>query len=184
MLIGLVGYKGSGKSTVARILCTDTQEGFVRYRFAGPLKDMLHAFYRSAGLTSKLITAKIDGELKEEPCEFLNGRTPRYAMQTLGTEWGRDLVHPSLWLDHMRRRIKHADGAGFSIVIDDARFPNEFEMISEVGGLLWRVDRPGIEVDLSHPSEAHVDAVKPDLVILNDGSLELLREKVVGRFKL
>ena len=88
MIIGLTGLAGSGETTVARHLMG--MHGFVRHRMAEPLKSMLKAL----GLTEQ----QIDGDLKEVPCELLGGKTPRHAMQTLGTEWGRDLISQNLWV--------------------------------------------------------------------------------------
>jgi hypothetical protein len=78
-LIALTGYAGSGKSTLADILACE--HGFTVVKFAGPLKAML----RALGLDER----EIEGDLKEQPCQLLAGHTPRRAMQTLGTEWGR-----------------------------------------------------------------------------------------------
>jgi hypothetical protein len=62
--------------------------GFARVRFAGPLKAMMAAL----GCTN----AEIDGDRKEVPCDLLGGKSPRWAMQTLGTEWGRKLIGDDL----------------------------------------------------------------------------------------
>jgi putative protein kinase ArgK-like GTPase of G3E family len=77
-IIGLTGLMGSGKSLAAQEL---ERIGFTRTRFAGSLKDMM----RVLGLTEE----EIEGNLKETACALLGGKTPRYAMQTIGTEWGR-----------------------------------------------------------------------------------------------
>ena len=47
MLIGLMGYAGVGKSTVARILCAE--HGFVAPHIAAPIKTMLGALLQSTG---------------------------------------------------------------------------------------------------------------------------------------
>ena len=83
-LIGFCGAAGAGKTHAATLLARDW--GYSRVRFAGPLKAMLHAL----GLTE----ADTDGAAKDQPADLLGGRTPRHAMQTLGTEWGRALISP------------------------------------------------------------------------------------------
>jgi len=89
-LIGLTGPAGSGKDTVARLLCE--QHGFVQMAFADPLRAMLKA---GLGLTDEELHRR---DLKEAPLEWL-GKSPRQLLQTLGTEWGRQHVHPHLWLE-------------------------------------------------------------------------------------
>jgi len=89
-LIGLTGPAGSGKDTVARLLCE--QHGFVQIAFADPLRAMLKA---GLGLTDEHFNNRED---KEAPLEWL-GKSPRQLLQTLGTEWGRRQVHPHLWLE-------------------------------------------------------------------------------------
>ena len=85
-LLGIHGKAGSGKSTAAQVLIDG---GFKRVKFADPLKNML----RAIGLTDQ----HIEGDLKEVPCDMLLGQTPRHAMQTLGTEWGRGCIGGEFW---------------------------------------------------------------------------------------
>lgn len=140
-LIAFAGRAGSGKSTAARYLVRNY--GFERVRFAGPLKAMMAAL----GLNEE----EIDGGLKEVPCELLGGTTPRFAMQTLGTEWGRELIASDLWT---RAWINQAERHP-AVVCDDVRFPNERELIKSLGGTLIRIDAevPGA-APVQHASEA------------------------------
>lgn len=158
MLIGLIGYKGSGKSEVAKLLET---QGFVRLPFAAPIKNMVSAL----GLTDR----QIHGSQKETPMPELFGFTPRHIMQTLGTEWGRSL-HPGFWTNCWR--LKYVPGR--LTVVDDVRFPNEAEMLLSLGGHLWRVDRPGVTRSSDHESEAYVETLPHHRIIRNDGDLEYL----------
>lgn len=175
MLIGLVGYKGSGKSTVAKYLCD--KYAFTPIKFAGPLKDMFRAFYRSIGLYDAEIERRIEGDLKEVPDPFLNGRTPRYAMQTLGTEWGRDLIAKDFWIDTFTRRV--ANYKEFApLVVDDCRFTNEVAAIQKVGGLIVKVWRPDLKPDLSHPSEAEIALLPQDVIVSNDADFATLYHNV------
>lgn len=131
-LIAFTGLAGSGKSTAAQHLVKNN--GFQRLRFAGPLKDMM----RALGLTE----AEIEGDRKETPCELLGGKTPRYAMQTIGTEWGRDLIASDLWIRAFNAALAKVP-EGVPVVVDDCRFPNEADAIVAAGGVLVRVVRPG-----------------------------------------
>jgi hypothetical protein len=163
-IIGLAGKIGCGKSTAAA--CLVDEMGFLRLRFAGALKEMM----RCLGLKEE----DVDGSRKNTPSEILGGRTPREAMQSLGTEWGRDLVSPTLWLDVVKRQV--ADASDRSVVIDDVRFPNEAIAIREMGGVVVRIDRPELETIVPRRSrEDHVSeavSFQVDHVILNDSTLE------------
>jgi hypothetical protein len=154
-LIALVGLAGSGKSTAAKYLTAN--HGYRVEKFAGPLKDMLRAF----GLTE----AHIEGDLKEAPCDLLGGRTPRYAMQTLGTEWGRDLIHPSLWTGAWMARAR-----GGLVVTDDCRFENEAEAVRRLGGMIIRVARPSLGNVVHHASESGQSRIQSDRYIVNGGT--------------
>lgn len=163
MKVGLVGVMRSGKTTVADYLCQSY--GFTRIKFADPLKDML----RSLGLNED----EIEGDLKMQPCNLLMGQTPRHAMQTLGTEWGRNMIHPNLWTRAWSERA----GRHQLVVADDCRFPNEVDEIRRQAGKLIRIipAYPGYvdPVDL-HESEAYAASMEVDAEIINDGSIKQL----------
>lgn len=144
-IVAFTGLAGSGKSTAAAHLVR--RHGYQRVRFAGPLKAMMMAL----GCTP----AEIDGARKEMPCELLGGKTPRHAMQTLGTEWGRDLIASDLWIRAWQAAVAKVP-AGVPIVVDDCRFPNEGEAVRAAGGVIVRIDRPGAGTASVHASEQHV----------------------------
>jgi len=176
MLIALCGAKQSGKTTVSETLVNE--HGFVRMRFADTLKDML--------VTMGLTRAQIDGGDKEKPSKLLGGKTPRWAMQSLGTEWGRDMVSQDLWVNALALRMAKFSDPKQRVVIDDCRFPNEVAMIHGLDGELWRVRRPNVEPKVSflsrllvrwglskkiHPSEIYWPRFEVDAEIVNDGTL-------------
>lgn len=170
IVIGLNGLRGSGKSTVADHLITT--HGFVRVKFAAGLKDML----RAIGLNDR----HLEGDLKEVPCEVLCGKTPRWAMQSLGTEWGRDLIGHNLWQHIGIERVKaHWAEGRHHVVIDDARYPNECLAIRALGGVIWRVLRHPAPagVDL-HRSEAEQSLIEYDALLHNNAGLRDLCAKV------
>lgn len=167
-LIGLCGLKGSGKSTVADMLC---EQGYSRERMAGILKDML----RVLGLEYE----QIDGNAKELPSKILCGKTPRWAMQSLGTEWGRDCIGKDIWINAMEAKLNlyWHNAPHHKFVIDDIRFPNEVELIHRLGGTLWRIDRPGLTAE-SHPSESQIMTLPTDQDIMNSGTIDDLRAAI------
>ena len=167
-VISLTGPIGSGKTTVANHLIAE--HNYVRVRFADGLKDMLKAF----GLTD----AEVDGDLKEKPCTVLFGKTPRYAMQTLGTEWGRNLIHLDLWVMIWKVAVTKQLALGHSVVCDDCRFLNEALMVETIqGAKIWKLHRPG-ERPTSHSSEQEFNYITVDRLILNHASIEALQASV------
>lgn len=154
IIIGLSGLAGSGKSFAANHLIKN--HGFTLVKFASPLKNML----RAIGMTE----SEIEGEDKERPAEWLCGKSPRHAMQTLGTEWGRDCIGENFWVDLWKRRVQEFD----RVVCDDVRFANEAAALRDMGGFVLRIDRQSLfEIGGDHPSEAL--AFDPDFTIANSG---------------
>ena len=113
---------------------------------------------------------QVNGSRKGEPDPSLGGHTPRYLMQTLGTEWGRRMISDDIWL---RAWVK-ALGGHRNVVVDDVRFPNEAELIRSLGGYIIQIDRPnGPTIDHSdHPSEQGLSQITPDAILVNDCDVE------------
>lgn len=164
MIIGFSGPAGAGKSTAAEVLVQ--RHGFTRLRFAAPLKNMLRAI-----LPGDDINEWIEGALKETVHPLL-GCTPRHAMQTLGTEWGRQCIGPDLWVNLARENILHCPG---DVVFDDVRFKNEVDLIHEFGGIVIEIRPKFITHKMNHISEAGVEA---DKWVYNDGSIEDMARKL------
>ncbi|RJG46480.1 hypothetical protein D3Y55_21025 [Mesorhizobium sp. DCY119] len=126
---------------------------------------------RAVGLTE----AEIEGDLKEAPSVRLAGKTPRHAMQTLGTEWGRNCMGEDFWVGIWRQRVEAIIEVGGRVIVDDCRFPNEAATIRRLGGDIYRLDGRG-GISGSHESErANFIA---DLIVTNDGSREELHDKL------
>lgn len=151
-LVGLIGRKGAGKDTAADLLLG---QGYQNVKFAGALKDMIRCVLAYQGCDAATIERMIEGDLKEVPTDYLAGRTPRYAMQTLGTEWGRDLIGEHFWVAAAIARAGDRE-----TVITDARFPNEVEAIENVGGVAFGISADWIvPQEGEHESEALIDGL-------------------------
>lgn len=161
-LIGLTGPAGCGKDTVAGHLVA--KHGYIKLSFAEPIKDALCAMFGWA--PDRLL----DREWKETVLP-LYGKSPRQLMQTLGTEWGRNLIHPELWMLILQERIVALEQSCVfrGAVISDVRFENEASMIREQGGDLWHIKRAVASVH-EHISEAGVDINPLCDVQLNNSS--------------
>jgi len=137
LLIGLVGATGCGKTTLANLLVE--RHGFTRAHMGQPIKDMLSAL----GLTAEQLTGQPD--VRKRPSDLLGGKSPRYAMETLGTDWGRRMISLDIWANAVEARIRAMWIAGpLPIVIDDLRFPSDWAVVGRLGGMLVRVVRPGV----------------------------------------
>lgn len=160
-VIALTGLAGAGKSTVAGMLA---DYGYTLVKFAGPLKAML----REVGLTVN----EIEGNRKELPIDFLCGKTPRQAMQTLGYEWGRKCIGEDFWINAWRRVVNDYP----HVVVDDCRFPNEAHAVRQMGGVIWSIEGRG-GIAGNHASESGIGSA-PDRIIVNNGPVTELRAAV------
>jgi hypothetical protein len=170
-LIGLHGAARSGKSTVARYLVE--QYGFCEVSFAAPL-------YR--GLAAMLgceVADLQEGGAKEAPIPWL-GRSPRYLLQTLGTEWGRKLVREDLWPTLAARAIeRHREAGAIGCVISDVRFDNEAEFVLARQGELWGITRLRTAAAVrAHESERGISTNYPSRGIINAEGFANLYQRV------
>jgi hypothetical protein len=137
MLIGIVGFMGSGKGTVGDII---QKQGYVKDSFAKPLKDACAEIF---AWDRKLLEGDSEESRKwrELPDEYWSKAfnrdfTPRDALQLLGTEGGRNVFHKDIWVHSLMKRAQDAN-----TVVTDVRFRNEIEMIHDHGGKIVRIIR-------------------------------------------
>ena len=141
MIVGIAGFIGSGKDTIADYLITF--KGFKRMSYAGPLKDAVSAIFN---WDRELLegTTKYSREWRDTVdtwwAERLNipNLTPRYVLQQWGTEVGRRAFHDDIWIASVENQLRTIKD---NIVISDCRFPNELKSIKNAGGTTIRVIR-------------------------------------------
>jgi hypothetical protein len=168
MIIGLQGYAGSGKSTVATYL--QERHGFARRHIKQPIADMARVLLKAAhpDAWDGTLDQMIDGNMKRLPVDALGGRTPTEIQQFLGTEFGRNFIHSDIWLD-----IWSAWAAQHPKVVQESvRFANEAERCD----VIWEVRRPGYGALNGHVSEAL--PVVAGVVLDNSGGVEGLYEQI------
>lgn len=196
MIIGLNGYALSGKDTVGTIIqyltskykpcaiedCLKAGQDFSKYtdweikKFAGKLKII------ASILTNIPATMFENQEFKKKYLpEMWNNHglpmTVRDFLQKLGTDGLREGLHPNTWINAFMVDYKEVysgkDSEGADLlaypnwIVTDCRFPNEAKAIKDAGGIIIRIDRPGISAINAHPSETSLDNWDFDYKIAN-----------------
>lgn len=196
MLVGVLGFIGSGKGTVGDILSADY--GFQKASFAEHVKNVTSVMF---GWSRDLLEGDTEESRKfrEVPDSFWTGKfgkefTPRLALQLMGTEVGRQVFHENFWVHALDNKLK---GSTDNFVITDVRFKNEIDYVQNNGGILievrrgitphwydiaaqantghssaerFMVERLGI-----HESEWRWVGCHKDHVVYNDGTLDELK---------
>jgi hypothetical protein len=141
MIIGIVGFIGSGKDTVADYLTNF--HGFRRESFANSLKDAVaHVFGWDRTMLEGRTKQAREWREQVDPwwAERLNmpNLTPRWILQYWGTEVCRKAFHDDMWIASLENKLRNSTD---DIVISDCRFPNEIKSIRDAGGIVIRVKR-------------------------------------------
>ncbi len=138
MIIGLLGFIGSGKGTVGDIL--SSEYGYKQDSFARPLKDAVANIFgwdrtllEGATSESRLWRELSDPFWSEK---FGYPFTPRLALQLMGTEAGRNVFHKDVWVISLLQRSQNRN-----TVVTDVRFKNEVKALHDAGGLIVHVRR-------------------------------------------
>lgn len=196
MIIGIDGYAGAGKDTVADLF---VKVGFTKISFADALRE---AVVHSTGFSmDTFIDREIKDKLFLEPlrlsttiltkfCDYLGYpertefvidqftgeliKSPRHLLQLLGTEVGRASLSQSIWLDKYDEKRK-----GLSLVVTpDCRFSNERSHVQSAKGLVWLVQREGTEPVGKHISELDKWSVEKYDIVIQNIDLQELRNDV------
>ena len=205
MIIGVCGFIGSGKDTVADYLTNF--HGFRRESFANSLKDAVANVF---GWDRTLLEGRTKQarEWREQVdtwwAERLNipHLTPRWILQQWGTEVCRRAFHDDIWIASLENKLRNSKD---DVVISDCRFPNEIKSIKNAGGIIIWVKRGelpewyedalsankgqvqnyswAISVDKLkrlgiHASETAWIGTEFDAILENDGSIDDLYAKI------
>lgn len=170
-VIGLSGYARSGKDTTADVL--NRLYGFKRVAFADNLKSFVrdinpYAVFPGSDKVrvQELVDSIGDEEAKTHP-EY------RRLLQEVGNQ-ARKYFGDDVWIKAVMRHLEPE----VYFVISDVRYPNEADAIKEVGGEVWRVQRPGVGPANDHISEHALDHYKFDAYVINDGDITDLEGEV------
>ena len=171
LLVGFAGAIGAGKNAAASSI-----PRAVVIEHADPIYWMLSAMLQAP------VEDLRDRRAKETPIVGL-GKSVRDLLRSLGTEWGRELVHPELWVTLAGARIdQHLATGQTRFAIPGVRFQNEIDAIRRRGGFVVWVHNPNVaKADgpfKTHRSDRMIGQFDCDVVLVNDGPVETLAGKV------
>lgn len=180
MIVGLAGYARAGKDEAAKVLVS---QGWERRFFAAKMREFLYRLNPICfvdGASTIYVQDVIDAHGWDGYKDTVYGGMIRLYMQRLGTECGRELISDSIWIDATIGDYGAMDYHTKKIVVSDVRFPNEFNAIQSAGGMLIRIERPGVVAANDHASEHALADYWPyfDAILVNDGSINQLHDKV------
>lgn len=180
-LVGLTGYASAGKDAAAEGLVA---AGWMRQAFADPVRSMALAIdpiiAATIGDRGDLFPYKgclrLTTIVQNFGWDEAKGITEvRQFLQRLGT----DAVRVHLGADAWVRAFDLARDRRANTVAPDVRFPNEADHIQRMGGIVIRIDRPGVGPVNGHVSEA-VDGLEVDATVVNDGTIDQLQARVLA----
>ena len=182
MIIGLSGFRGSGKDTVAAYLMK--KHGFERKAFADPLKASVAMLLDipfsevdklKNDTTTGIAIGRQDSQNNLVPHSVMRSMTFREFLQRYGTESHRDVFGHDFWLEYTLPSNGHYSGN--KIAVSDVRFANEAQRIRELGGFIWFIhrftDREAID---PHASE-HL-GFRVDVKVDNTGTIDDLHVEI------
>jgi hypothetical protein len=136
-LIGLYSpAPRSGKGTLASVFAF---HGYQVVRFSDPIRAMFSALYHEATRYSTSPALFEDGKNNAVPA--LGGMSYREFATSIGSEWGRKR-HPDLWVEIAKRKIEDHLAMDRNVVVEDVRFPNEYDMLRSLDATMVKVERP------------------------------------------
>ena len=164
-IIAFSGKAGSGKSTAAQCV---VEVGFKKLSFATPLKQFMDHFQNEFELP----------RVKDRELLVFIGKHVRKIAQCNG------LLDPIV--SKIEQEITHHS----LVVIDDLRFPIEYEMLRKRGAIICRiVGREHNQEEMGggskqDESENALDDAKFDFVIENNSTVGEFRQKILNSLRL
>jgi hypothetical protein len=205
LIIGICGFIGSGKDTIADYLVN--LHHYRRESFANTLKDAIAQVF---GWDRTMLEGRTKQarEWREQIDPWWAERlkiphlTPRWILQYWGTEVCRKAFHDDIWIAALENKLRNSED---DVVISDCRFPNEIKAIRNAGGVVirvvrgpepewynaavsanrgpngndtWALSRAKLERLKVHASETSWVGTKFDYVLDNNGTLDHLYQQV------
>lgn len=191
LIIGLTGRAGAGKDSAADVICE--QVDAARFAFATRLKEEVAKAFR---VDARLFSRRDTKELPIRQLALARCTDPAFVAYA-GRELGmlgplKPRTIMQMWGDYRRSadpgyfvraagpaRLVALNDNRRAMVVTDVRYSNEADWIQASGGVLWRIERPGLEPVTSHSSEWSIRELRADAVLRNGGTLDDLRRCVI-----
>lgn len=177
-LIGLGGAAQSGKDTTGAYLTEN--HSYVRVAFADPLKQILYGVNPLIpSKEAKGHTVRLRELVDAFGWEYVKEEYPesRELMQRLG-EFVRNILGETVWIDHGMKKAKGIINHGGKVVITDARYPNEAEMILAAGGKTVRVINERVPPANDHETEKPLPDHLVTTKVYNNGTFDELYSQI------
>lgn len=138
-IIGITGFAGSGKNSLADIIHKMFPDDTEIFSFGSAVKDVVSVLFDWPRDLLEGDT-KQSRDFRETVDSYWTKNlgqdwTPRKAMQYIGTDLIRNQLSSSFWLDLGMKRIENIDKI---VIIPDVRFRNEIEEIRKRDGIIFR----------------------------------------------
>lgn len=197
-LIGIGGCMQSGKDTIAKIIMELRKDKpWKILRFADAVKDIVCILLNCTRNDLEDINFKNKELGKEWDNNIIKNNsytasikmTPRKLLQLIGTECGRNIIHPDIWVNCLKKKYYQFRNQ-YNIIIPDLRFDNEANFVKENNGKIIIVERENIinsESIKSHSSENSLTIDQNYSIIKNNGTISDLTiqiEKILTSYKI
>ena len=177
LLVGITGYKRSGKDTAAHII-KQIDDEYQQKAFADPIKEIVHSIFDPM--------LHYQSNLYKDKTIPLRNYSFRDLYIAFGERAGRKL-DKNIWIDVLDSHINQSTHNKF--IVSDVRYNNEARYIKECGGVMIRIVRKKDEKflewlfrnylpSLFRRSETGVSDKYIDYIIVNDGSIESLTHQI------
>ena len=202
-IIGVCGFIGSGKGTVADMLIEE--HGYMKLSFADKLKDTVSELFEWDRNLLEGDTPE-SRNWREQSNDFWTKEigkdiTPRHILQVIGNDM-RKMFYDDIWISFVKQKMQNNPDQKW--VIPDVRYPNEINLIKEYKGQVWHIIRGNkpewwnvaVEVNKKYHKEYNeMNRLYPnihesewrwvskdktfDKIITNDSTLEDLKKTVL-----
>jgi len=175
-LICIIGNIGVGKSTVANIF---KQNEYIELTFADPVKQIgiTLGFEKEELYGSQEDKLKINNFWGVSGREFMQKFATNIMRNELSKHINMNLDNKTIWVRLCQKKIIDLMKENKKIIISDGRFPDEINMIKEMGGIVIKIIRNN-NYDILHESESYVSILKADIILDNNETLEELNKKI------
>lgn len=200
IILGICGFQGAGKDTFANYLVSN--HNFIKFSFAGATKDVLNVLFgwNRALLEGDTIESRKFRETEDiwwSKKLGIPNLTPRKTLQLIGTDLFRKHFNSEIWIRVVEKKIltQLETDPNSNIIISDCRFPNEIQMLRNLGTRIISIqrnlpawfDKYKSGIDCKEALELHESEISwiredYDHVITNDFETKELFELEINKF--